>query len=549
MLTKVSYSMIQGAPYNVLDYGADPTGATDSTAAFQALTAATTEKAGVAIYIPPGKYYVSDTISFRRMWFFSIFADGAIILPDPDANWFHKNVVEVGSCYSGEIHGLKIPSYLDLTAWQAVSLANRPVCGLMLYREPGNYTLQGLNITAGPTCQQVKIYNAYVFGPFLKAAYINTRAEGIFVEGSIFGGQYCSSVWDTGLPSSVYKDDSVPNSNRDKVFNMCEFQQEFYILGASFYPVVGLFDTCLDVRFEYCYLALGGMQASGTVVAGFELGTSVGATGAIGFTNIVIQDCYAENAGDNFVAMWIRDYDIHDIKIDGWRHSQDSGTTNAIVRYTGTQPATDAQLHLERIRPPTITTNLLLVDNDMNWVTAKDCRGTINSSFSGTKFITNAEIKMWAIDAANSTGTGYTVDALLPNNYTITLLQYPTMAGFNRNRPVNIGATTLTTVTATNCIAYFNRASSNVWDVAMTGTLTTLEGFVSIRPYEELAIDYPMIGEFEVFYLNFSTNCTLKNNYSVNAAFKFILKTGTDTAFTTGQVVQFIRNGNSLIQL
>jgi hypothetical protein len=390
MLTKVSYSMIQGAPYNVLDYGADPTGATDSTAAFQALTAATTEKAGVAIYIPPGKYYVSDTISFRRMWFFSIFADGAIILPDPDANWFHKNVVEVGSCYSGEIHGLKIPSYLDLTAWQAVSLANRPVCGLMLYREPGNYTLQGLNITAGPTCQQVKIYNAYVFGPFLKAAYINTRAEGIFVEGSIFGGQYCSSVWDTGLPSSVYKDDSVPNSNRDKVFNMCEFQQEFYILGASFYPVVGLFDTCLDVRFEYCYLALGGMQASGTVVAGFELGTSVGATGAIGFTNIVIQDCYAENAGDNFVAMWIRDYDIHDIKIDGWRHSQDSGTTNAIVRYTGTQPATDAQLHLERIRPPTITTNLLLVDNDMNWVTAKDCRGTINSSFSGTKFITNA---------------------------------------------------------------------------------------------------------------------------------------------------------------
>jgi polygalacturonase len=35
-LTKVSYSMISGAPYNVLDYGADPTGVADSTAAFQA---------------------------------------------------------------------------------------------------------------------------------------------------------------------------------------------------------------------------------------------------------------------------------------------------------------------------------------------------------------------------------------------------------------------------------------------------------------------------------------------------------------------------------
>lgn len=535
---------------SLLDFGGDPTGVADSTTAFNLLTAYCAEKAMLDIHIPPGMYNVSDTVSFQRMWFFTVKADGAVIRPDPAANWFHKPVVEFGSCYSGEIHGLKIPSYLDLSAWQSVPLADRPVCGLMLYREPGTYTLQGLNITAGPTCQQIKIYNAYVFGPFLKAAYINTRAEGIFVEGSIFGGQYCSSVWDTGLPSSVYKDDSVPNSNRDKVFNMCEFQQEFYILGASFYPVVGLFDTCLDVRFEYCYLALGGMQASGTVVAGFELGTSVGAVGAIGFTNIVLQDCYAENAGENFVTMWIRDYDIHDIKIDGWRHSQTAGTTNAIVRYTGTQAANDAQLHLERIRPPTNTTNLLLIDNDMNWVTVKDCRGLINSSSPGVKYITNAEIKMWADDAYNSAPINdYTVGALLPNNYTLSLLKYPTLATYQRNRPVDIGITTLTSVTATNCIGYFNRASSNVWDITMTGTLTTLEGFVSVRPYEDLAIDYPMIGDLEVFYLNFSNNCTLKHNYSVNAAFKFILKTGFDTAFTAGQVAQFIRNGNSLIQL
>ena len=31
-LTKVSYSLIQGAPENVLDYGADPTGIADSSA-------------------------------------------------------------------------------------------------------------------------------------------------------------------------------------------------------------------------------------------------------------------------------------------------------------------------------------------------------------------------------------------------------------------------------------------------------------------------------------------------------------------------------------
>jgi hypothetical protein len=535
---------------SLLDFGGDPTGVADSTDAFTKLTAYCAEKAMLDVLIPPGIYKVSDTISFQRMWFFTVRADGAAIRPDPTADWFHKNVVEFGSCYSGEIHGLKIPAYLDITAWQAVPLADRPVCGLMLYREPGTYTLQGLNITAGPTCQQIKIYNAYVFGPFLKAAYINTRAEGIFVEGSVFGGQYCSSVWDTGLPSSVYKSDDVPNSNRDKVFNMCEFQQEYYILGASFYPVVGLFDTCLDVRFEYCYLALGGMQASGTVVAGFELGTSVGTVGAIGFTNIVIQDCYAENAGNNFVTMWIRDYDIHDIKIDGWRHSQTDGTTNAIVRYSGSQQGADAQLHLERIRPPSNTTNLLLIDHDINWVTVKDCRGLINASSPGTRFITNAEIKMWADDAYNSAPTNdYTVGALLPNSYTLSMLKYPTVATYQRNRPVDIGATTFQSVTSTNCIAYFNRASSDVWDVTLTGTLTTVEGFVSVRPYEDLLIDFPMIGEFEKFTLKFSTNTTLKHNYAVNAAFEFILKTNADTTYASGRVAQFIRNGNLLIEL
>lgn len=54
-LTKVSYSMIQGAPANVLDYGADPTGVASSSAAF---TAALAENQ--AIYIPVGVYIVND---------------------------------------------------------------------------------------------------------------------------------------------------------------------------------------------------------------------------------------------------------------------------------------------------------------------------------------------------------------------------------------------------------------------------------------------------------------------------------------------------------
>lgn len=52
-LTKVTYSMIDGAANNVLDFGADASGATDSTAAF---TAAGSTAASIEVHIPAGTY-------------------------------------------------------------------------------------------------------------------------------------------------------------------------------------------------------------------------------------------------------------------------------------------------------------------------------------------------------------------------------------------------------------------------------------------------------------------------------------------------------------
>jgi hypothetical protein len=53
-LTKVSFSMINGAPVNVLDYGATGNGTTDDTAAFTAALAT-----GKSVYIPQGTYKVA----------------------------------------------------------------------------------------------------------------------------------------------------------------------------------------------------------------------------------------------------------------------------------------------------------------------------------------------------------------------------------------------------------------------------------------------------------------------------------------------------------
>jgi hypothetical protein len=57
-LTKVSYSMLTGAPVNVLDYGADSTGVSNSTTAIQA--ALDTQ---LPVYIPAGKYLINNLIT------------------------------------------------------------------------------------------------------------------------------------------------------------------------------------------------------------------------------------------------------------------------------------------------------------------------------------------------------------------------------------------------------------------------------------------------------------------------------------------------------
>lgn len=78
-LTKVSYSMIQGAVYNVLDYGADPTGIASSTAAIQAAinAAAATQGAasgGGVVYLPTG-VYLSGALTISNP-FVSMLGDG-----------------------------------------------------------------------------------------------------------------------------------------------------------------------------------------------------------------------------------------------------------------------------------------------------------------------------------------------------------------------------------------------------------------------------------------------------------------------------------------
>lgn len=61
-LTKATYSMLDGAPVNIRDFGADPTGTTDSTAAIQAAIAASN---GVVLGAP-GDTYLMTSITITK---------------------------------------------------------------------------------------------------------------------------------------------------------------------------------------------------------------------------------------------------------------------------------------------------------------------------------------------------------------------------------------------------------------------------------------------------------------------------------------------------
>lgn len=77
-LTKASYSMITGAPVNILDFGADSTGAVDSSPAIQAAILQTYAAGGGAIYCPAGEYRLNTTVTFPEDYYITFYGDGSL---------------------------------------------------------------------------------------------------------------------------------------------------------------------------------------------------------------------------------------------------------------------------------------------------------------------------------------------------------------------------------------------------------------------------------------------------------------------------------------
>lgn len=74
-LTKATYSMLAGGAANILDFGADPTGVSGSSAAIQAAINSVNTQGGGAVYIPSGTYLIDANNELVSS--LTVFGDGA----------------------------------------------------------------------------------------------------------------------------------------------------------------------------------------------------------------------------------------------------------------------------------------------------------------------------------------------------------------------------------------------------------------------------------------------------------------------------------------
>lgn len=156
-LTKVSYSMIEGAPANVLDFGADPTGATDSTAAFQAALDAAKGANGTgdgrtvfALYVPsfPGGFYkISDTLLIDGTYGLKLYGDGAFtersgVDSASTIRWYgtRKPIIQV----RGRTIAVSNPNFLIKI--QDLTISGFPTVVTPAAAIPANMALSGIHI-------------------------------------------------------------------------------------------------------------------------------------------------------------------------------------------------------------------------------------------------------------------------------------------------------------------------------------------------------------------------------------------------------------------
>lgn len=175
-LTKVSYSMITGAPVNVLDYGADPTNTNDSTAAMQAA-----HNTGKLVYYPAGSYkFTSITLT-----------DGGIIGDGPNLTVLYQNSATLNGIVYTPTGTLPIgPLFRD---FQIQALVTKTSGALLTVN-----ALSSSNSVVGTIIDNVWFYQLYYDGLIMNDQVFYTVSNCHFVNYSNVGFAQASATTDAG---------------------------------------------------------------------------------------------------------------------------------------------------------------------------------------------------------------------------------------------------------------------------------------------------------------------------------------------------------------
>ena len=164
-LTKATYSMIDGAPVNVLDYGAVGNGVADDTAAIVAANTAAVA-AGKTLFFPAGQYLMTSAQTFTGAcnWVFEG-GTGPLDSIPPPARIIKKSTVAGDLLtFTGQsivLDGIAILGQVGNTGDGLVLLGNSPVVNRAYIAKMGN---DGLRIGKS-TVTSVNVNSFYITNP------------------------------------------------------------------------------------------------------------------------------------------------------------------------------------------------------------------------------------------------------------------------------------------------------------------------------------------------------------------------------------------------
>lgn len=139
-LTKVTYSMIAGSPVNLLDFGADPTGVNDCSAALTAAIAASNN-----IYIPAGTYKFTSTFTVTGSRGLTIQGESSALTAT--ATDFAKCTILDFSSIAASTNGLVFTDFVGLTLKNFKVKLLRPSAGAALWLYAGHdYSLDHVDV-------------------------------------------------------------------------------------------------------------------------------------------------------------------------------------------------------------------------------------------------------------------------------------------------------------------------------------------------------------------------------------------------------------------